>query len=148
MANFSGYGTDTNTNNTTICQLIGSASVRAKIYDLVLGSRAAVNDYACGYSLRRTTTAGTGGTAWTPVPLDPLSSAVVSTFRYADTGEPTYTGSSTLLEFDVNQRATFRWVAAPGSELVTVATASNGIGLLAVSPTNAFAVEVTILWSE
>ncbi len=42
--------------------------------------------------------------------------------------EPTYTGIA-LLSIPLNQRATFRWVANPGSELVIPATANNGFGI-------------------
>ena len=46
---------------------------------------------------------------------------------------PTYTANTILWSAGVNQRATYRWVAAPGSELLIPATASNGIGVAAKS---------------
>jgi len=46
------------------------------------------------------------------------------------TVEPTYTAGAFLLTVDLNQRATFRWVAPPGGELVTPATNANGAGVL------------------
>ena len=44
------------------------------------------------------------------------------------TVEPTYTAAKELLEVPLNTRATFRWAAAPGSELVIPATNDAGIG--------------------
>ena len=128
MGRYSTDGQDTNTANTTILGLIGSAAIRPSIYDLVMGSDATPADNAAEYVLQRTTTAGTS-TAVTPRPLDPLTVAATATAGEAHSAEPTYTANIILLQWAQNQRATFRWVAAPGGELVIAATAANGIGL-------------------
>jgi len=132
----------------TIAVITSAATVRPKIYDLILGSRATPNDYACTYDLQRFTVAGTMSAAITPVPLDPGDPASLTAAGHTATGEPTYTASTILLKFSTNQRATFRWVAAPGSELVCPATAANGIGLKGNSPTTAYNVDGTILFEE
>ena len=113
-----------------IINLTGSASVRVKIYDVILGSDATPADVAGEFVIDRTTDAGTGGTALTENALDPLTvaatgAAVGGTFSTP----PTDTANSNLLMIALNQRATFRWVAAPGSELISTATASNGLML-------------------
>lgn len=143
-----GIGSDLNTNATTIAQLVSAATIRPKISSIVIGSGATPADQCSGYRLQRTTTAGTGGTAFTPVEDDPGDPASLATFRYADTGEPSYTSNKILLEFPLNQRATFRWVAVPGHEKVLPAVAANGAGLLGVSPTSAFTVTTTFEWEE
>jgi hypothetical protein len=53
-----------------------------------------------------------------------------------------------MLRFSLNQRATFRWVAQPGSELLLAATQNNGACLQTVSSTSTQAYEATILFQE
>ena len=128
MARYSVDGQDTNTAATTILGITGSAAIRPKIYDMTVGSDATPADNAAEYVLQRDTAAGTS-TAVTPRPLDPLTSAAVATAGEAHSVEPTYTADLILLQWAQNQRATYRWVAAPGGELICTATAANGIGL-------------------
>lgn len=117
--------------------VLGTTAVRTMIYDLTLGSDATPADNAASYKLQRCTTAGTwagaGGAAITPQALDPGDPAAVTTANQgvASVG-PTLTASAFLLQWAQNQRATFRWVAAPGSELKIPATASNGIALMSL----------------
>lgn len=101
---------------------------RLKWYDIMLGSEATPADAALLYTIQRCTTAGTG-TGVTPQPLDPADAATEADAAENHTIEPTYTAGGILLNVAVNQRATFRWVAAPGGELVSPATAANGIGV-------------------
>ncbi len=110
---------------------------RAKIYDVSLGSSATPGDNAFLWIYQRCTTAGTGTTT-TPNSLDPadtLASTIVTTGTV--TADPTLTAAAFLYQVALNQRATFRWVAAPYGELIIPATASNGImfGLSASSTT-------------
>lgn len=128
MARYSIDGQDTNTAATSILGLTGSAAIRPKIYDLTMGSDATPADNAAEYVLQRSTAAGTS-TAVTPEKLDPLTSAAVATAGEAHSVEPTYTANAIVLQWAQNQRATYRWVAAPGGELICTATAANGIGL-------------------
>lgn len=113
---------------------------RVKWYDLILGSEASAADNPFLYVLQRCTAAGTS-TAVVPQPLDPADAATETDAGENHTIEPTYTAAAILLDIALNQRATFRWVAAPGSELVTPATASNGIGI--ATPTSS-AVAITV----
>lgn len=101
---------------------------RIKLYDIMMGSEATPADAALLWTLQRCTTAGTG-TGVTPQPLDPADAATEADAAENHTIEPTYTAGAILLNVPLNQRATFRWVAAPGGELVCPATASNGFGL-------------------
>lgn len=133
MARYAVVGQGTNTAAETLVNLFGSAAVRPKIYDLTLGSDATPADNAAEYTLQRTTAVGTEGTGFTPVPLDSLTSASVSDSGWNHSAEPTYTANLILLEWGQNQRATYRWVAAPGGELIAIAAANNGIGLLVVT---------------
>lgn len=112
-----------------IAQATATTPRRLKIYDFMMGSEAAPADNTNLWTLDRITTgAPTGGTAVTPAALDPADP--VSLF---DAVEGTITVNPTIgaraLSIPVNQRSTFRWVAAPGSEIVTPATDNNGIAI-------------------
>lgn len=101
---------------------------RIKIYDWAFGSEAAAADNPFLWQIARCTAAGTS-TGVTPSPLDPADAATESDAGENHTGEPTYTAGAILLSIPLNQRASYRWVAAPGGELVGPATASNGFGI-------------------
>jgi hypothetical protein len=101
---------------------------RLKFYDITFGSEATPADAAILWVAQRCTALGTV-TAVTPKPLDPADAATESDAGENATAEPTYTSGEVMLSIALNQRASFRWVAAPGGEIVTPATASNGLGL-------------------
>lgn len=121
-------GQDINTAATSILGLTSAATIRPKVYDFILGSDATPADNAAEYVLQRYTAAGTA-TAITPRALDPGDPASLAAAGEAHTVEPTYTADVIMLQFALNQRATFRWVAAPGGEIILPATAANGLGL-------------------
>jgi len=145
--NYCAYGSDTNTDNTSILSLEGATTIRPEIYDIIIGSRATPADYACGFEFQRFTVAGAGTTV-TPAALKPGDPAAKSTVLQALSSEPTYTASAYLLYFALNQRATFRWVAAPKSGLKIPATSGNGIGLQCDTPSTAFVNEACIHFEE
>lgn len=130
-----------------IINLTGSAAVRLKVADLVIGSDATPADVATEFNVTRTTSVGTGGTTLTEEPLDPLvvaatGAGIGGTF----TGAPTKGNS--LMMIALNQRATFRWVAAPGYELISTAAANNGIELESVASGGTPNINATIMWEE
>lgn len=101
---------------------------RLKFHYIVFGSEGTVADNPFNYQVQRCTAAGTS-TAVTPQPLDPADAATESDAGQAHTVEPTYTASAILLSLSINQRATAQWYGRPGKEIITPATASNGIGI-------------------
>jgi hypothetical protein len=113
---------------------------RFKVYDLIFGSEASAADNPFLWRAARITAAGTS-TAVTPQPLDPADAATEMDAGENHSAEPTYTAGAILLHVPLNQRATFRWVAAPGGELVAPATASSGIGIISLTGS---AVAVTV----
>ena len=133
MAKYSVDGQDTNTASTTLVGVdAGATPRRGKVYDLLIGSDATPADNAAEYNLQRYTVDGTS-TAVTPQPLDPADAAALAEAGEAHSVEPTYTANAVLLNFMTNQRATFRWVAAPGGEIVYPATADNGVGVQVIT---------------
>lgn len=99
---------------------------RGRIYDLIFGSEASPADNPFLWQVQRHTAAGTS-TGVTPLPLDPADAATEADGGTNHTVDVTATASAFLLSISLNQRATFRWVAAPGGELVYPATAANGL---------------------
>ena len=116
---------------------------RCKVYDIILGSSATPADNALIRTVQRCTAAGTSS-AVTPLALDPADVATEDDAGENHTVEPTYTAAAQLLVIAMNQRATYRWVAAPGGELVTPATAANGVGEFATHASFTGSVETTM----
>jgi hypothetical protein len=125
-------GQDTNTAAETILGLTSASTIRPGVYDLICGSDATPADNAAEYVLQRYTVAGTS-TAVTPRPLDPDDPASLAAGGEAHSAEPTYTADVIMLQWAQNQRATFRWVAAPNGEIILPATAANGVGIQTIT---------------
>ena len=119
---------------------------RGKLYDLMFGSEATPADNVFLWQVQRCTTAGTA-TGVTPQALDPADAATEADAAETHTVDPTLTASAILLSIPLNQRASYRWVAAPGSEIVYPATASNGLAVRTPTAT-AVAVTATALFDE
>ena len=133
----------------TILQLISAATIRPALYDLIVGSDDTPADQATRFAIRRFTAVGTEGGGFTPVALDPANPASLADYGVGVFSvEPTYTANSELLVASVNQRATFRWIAAPGGELVAPATAGNGLGLESQASTGTPGCEATMYHEE
>jgi hypothetical protein len=111
---------------------------RAKVYDYSIGSGATPGDNAFVHIVQRSTTSPTGA-ALTPNALD-QADTLASTIVCKDTVtvDPTLTANAFLGRKALNQRASFRWVAAPGGEILIPATANAGIilGLSAATTTD------------
>jgi len=126
---FSGYGSAAVGTDKTVLALLSSTSVRPCLYEFNLGSSSSPADVATLFQIMRLTAVGTEGSGFTPVPLDAADAAAAADYAVAHSAEPTYTASSQLWGTSLNQRATFRWVANPGGEIVAPASANNGVGL-------------------
>lgn len=121
-------GSITSAATKTIWGVAGTAAVRPMIADILIGSNATPADNASQWQALRFTAAGTS-TAVTPTAVDSGDPAATAVCGKNHSAEPTYSPAVSLLDISLNQRATFRWVAAPGYELKAPATAANGIGL-------------------
>lgn len=128
---------------------IASQTNRFKLYDWMIGSAStAPADVALLWTVARLTVNGTGGTARVALPLDPADGSTNIVTNEGPTTEPTYTSNEELIEIGVNERATFRWVAAPGGELVVSATASTGLGLHVTHASDTDTMWGTMKWFE
>jgi hypothetical protein len=100
---------------------------RGKFYDILIGTNGTPADNFLEWDISRMTADGTGSSI-TPNPLDPADAAALGSAKANYTVESaSITANSSLFYVGVNQRASYRWVAAPGSELVYPATANNGL---------------------
>ncbi len=111
----------------TALSLNGVTTTRAKVYDFTVGSDGTPADVALNYTAIRFTASGTG-TGFTSEPLDSDAPAGLITAETNHTIEPTYVTANILWQIAANQRATYRWVAAPDGELMIPASSDAGIG--------------------
>jgi hypothetical protein len=152
MARYSASGTQTLQSSasgdaTALSFAAQSTAHRNIVYELWFGNEGAPADLVTVYHVARVTTDG-AGTSVTPSALDPNDRASQCTCLENHTTEPTYTANGELLEMPLNHRATFRWVAAPGSELITPATDNNGLGLKAIHASATTDFRMGAMWEE
>jgi hypothetical protein len=131
----------------TAIDVVATAAIRPAIFDFTVGTTGTPADNVCTWSVKRFTASGTR-TGVTPSLLDSGDPAATALSGQTHTVEPTYTASTVLWEAGINQRATYRWVAAPGAELVMPATASNGIGIYTLSTAYASTAEASVMFNE
>ena len=120
---------------------------RQKILDVIVGSEATPADNAFLWQFQRSTTQGTASTV-TPEPLDPADAVALADALENHTVNGTLTGGAIPLTIPLNQRASFRWVASPGSELVIPATADNGFHLLTPTAGGLVAISASLIFEE
>lgn len=141
MAKFSGTngssGQAITTTYKTLLQVYASSGTQAlrrgKIYDLLVGTNGTPADNYMQWDVSRCTASSTAATVGALNPLDTADASAAALLGINCTGEPTITSSSNVFNVGVNQRASYRWVAAPGGELVYPATAQNGLAVRALS---------------
>lgn len=138
----------TNTANLPLISITGSTAVRPSLREVILGSRATPADQAAAYQLQNVTAAG-DRTALTAAPRDSGDPVALSTPRgqAGGTTDPTF-GTNIFLLISLNQRATFRWIAAPDGEILLPVGTANGAGLRAVAVSSAFTCDATLAWAE
>jgi hypothetical protein len=131
----------------SLANVIGSSAVRPRIYEFDVGCAATPADQAGLLVLGRTTAVGTAGSSPTPAANDPQEVAAVCTAGITHSAEPTY-ASPFLFQVPLNQRASWRWVAAPDSEFMGSATSSNGLALKRHTSTAGYAISGTVFFLE
>lgn len=120
----------------------GTTLGRGAVYDYMVGTVTTPADNVFEQELARVSTAGTAS-AVTPSPLDVADTAAI--FDASDTYTVDPTIGVLLMRLPLNHRASYRWVAAPGGELVWPATANNGIaGVLASASATDFSATIHV----
>ena len=152
MARYSASGSQNLPESTTPITALTIASQstvhRNIIYDIVIANVGAPADLVTLHTIQRITAVGTAGSAVTPSLLDIADRASQSAVGENHSSEPTYTSATELLEIPLNHRATFRWVAAPGGEIITPATNNAGIGAKAAHASASTEWRVGCMWEE
>ena len=132
----------------TALHVLASATTRGGLCEFVIGSDATPVEQSGEYQIIRTTTTGTtpaGNT--TVVKVNSFSPGAACTFGGGGyTTEPT--PGDVLMDVPVHQKATFRWVAYPGRELMSTPAASAGIGMVVVGQSAAFSINTSCMWLE
>lgn len=125
----------------------GATPRRGFVYEIEFGSEGTPADNVFLWVIQRCTALGTS-TAVTPSTRDQADTVASNAVAGQNhTIEPTYTANLVMNRLPLNQRATYRWVAVPGRELVYPATQNNGFGWQTPTAT-AVAVSVTVSHSE
>jgi hypothetical protein len=128
--------------------LLSTAAVRPKVYEINTGCDATPADQAQKFAFYRTTANfGTPGAAVVGAPLDQGDPVAVTTFQTPGGTAVTQTGV-TPLQWAQNQRANFRWIAAPDSEIVIPASATGGLALMCPVSTASSNYSYNVMWAE
>lgn len=143
----SGGTSASGTASKTAVTVVGSTSVRPRVYGFAGGNSQTPNDYSAKYQLAKFTAAGTAGSSPTPTPVDSGDVAAIATSGAAHSAEPTY-GAAFFAGLPLNLRGTYQFWAGQGDEFVSPATAANGIGIQLVTASTAMTSDWNIFWRE
>jgi hypothetical protein len=146
-----GAQTTTASPGDTTLAVLAEANHRGFIHDIIFSQSATPADTELQWLVRRLTAVGTEGAGVVPITINDPGGTAAAGLDGAEnhTAEPTYTSATEILDFDLNQRATFRWVATPEiGGIVVPATANNGIGVTAISANYSGDTKVTMQWVE
>ncbi len=136
------------TGTDAVGELISTTAVRARIYDLLFGHGGAAGDVTLRWEVPRATTSATGTAAVENALDDDAPTAEILSEEEVTVG-PTVTVDTQLLDFDLNQRATFRWVAAPNGEILIPASAGvTNVFFNASHTGSAVIARITVHWEE
>ena len=125
----------------------GGTNLRPKVYDILFGCSSTPADVQVTHTAQRTTAAGTN-TAVTPEPLETDDRAATCAAGQTHTLEPTFAGVAWII-LPIHARASFRWVARTGGELIISRTSGHGIGVKKTAETSGTAtINTTIMWEE
>ena len=141
MSAFQIFHNATNTASATVpmFNLMATATSQIGIYDFTVGSDATA-DNAVKYAIQRTSARQTQSSTVTPTAVDQnVTQAALTTCDTAWNINPTITASSTILQFGMHQRATYRWVAYDYTKFLrSQAGTGKGMCLVSVVVSSAF----------
>lgn len=148
----SGGGTQQPTAATYVGSLIGvvgstTAPRRIKVYDVLIGTNGTPADNFVEWDISRVTASSTT-TVLAAQSLDNADATALTVAAVNSSTFGTVTTGSNLFYVGINQRASYRWVAAPGSELVSPATSSAGFQLRVRSAAYTGTATGTLLFQE
>ncbi len=131
----------------TLITVQSATTIKPELQDLVVGCGVTPGDQATLFDLYRFSTDDGTASASTPEPNDPDDPASLTVCQVAHTVEPGSIGAI-LLVVPLHQRATFRWVAAPGRGFKASAVATEGWGFRSLTATGTAVHNCTMIWEE
>lgn len=113
---------------------------RGKIYDILVGQPATPADTYLQWDVMRISAAGSSQNTFAGAltsasslfACDPADGSAIAFISANSSIETNVTAIADLWSVAINQRASYRWVAAPGSELTYPAVSSAGLALRAL----------------
>lgn len=147
-----GFNATNATADNSIGYVVQAATLRRTgYYDFTIGATAA-GDNVAGYGVNFVTAEAMtpAGTNVPEVALDQEATSETPSkdVVQAPTGQPTH-GADEVIEVGLNERATYRWVAAPGGELIVAANADDGITFeVDTAPAAGFNTSIFCHWWE
>lgn len=144
-------GTQQATTTTYVGPLVslvaGTTARRIKLYDILIGTNGTPADNFMEFDISRVTGASSL-TIYAAQSLDNADAAALTVAAVNSSLAGTVTTLTNLFYVGINQRASYRWVAAPGSELVGPATTSAGLQLRCRSAAYVGTATGTLLFQE
>lgn len=120
---------------------------RGKVYDILVGTNNTPGDTFVEWDLSRCTASSTSTfVTTTSLGLD-TADAGANALVVVNSSQHSTISVPNVWYIGMNQRASYRWVAAPGSEIVWPTTASNGVVL---RPRGSYTSTVTanVMWQQ
>ncbi len=145
-----GVQTVNSTSDETMLSLVAASARIFSVYDFMFGVSGVHSDGTYIYSITNIISGGGGtGDAAVPQPLDLTKSiAAVTTGLKEITVEPGTVNAVNSFEIPTNTRASYRWQATPGSELVSATGAAAGFAFQSRSLAGTTATACTVLMEE
>ncbi len=145
---YSAVGDATPATADSLLTLQAATTIKPELLDIVVGCPGTPADGASLFDLYRFTVDDGTGDATTANPLDPGDPASLASCLSNHSAEPNTIGA-TMLSIPLHQRATFRWVAAPGRGFKILALATVGLGLRFLTTTiSSPDHHCTFIWEE
>ncbi len=138
----------TSTPGESVIALQSATTIRPALFELITGNTGTPADAAIECRLKRFFTDDGTNTSLTADPIDPGDPASLATLTGNHTVEPDYTVGGEPLVFELNMRATFRWISAPGKEIKAPAVATEGWGFVSFHASQTTLYTCTIMWEE
>lgn len=130
----------------TAIQVASTTVIRPMVNEMVIGSSTTPADVVMTVNLVKVSALGTGGAGVTPTPLDSGDVPCISIGMQTCTSEPTT--AFTMMTIPLNQRATFRWVAQDGREIIPAAGAATGVCTIMTLAGSAAVLNATMMFRE
>ena len=144
---YSGIGSNAVEATESLLTYQAATTIRPEFQDIIIGCGVTPGDQATLFDLYRFTVDDGAGATPTANPVDAADPAALGVLQATHTTEPNTIGAS-MMAIPLHQRATFRWVQAPGRGFRMLAVATAGLGLRSLTATGTAIHDCTVVWEE